>query len=76
MPSMSIIDVARRLQDPDLCPVCLQDWRQASCSHQGADLGHLCSEEIYRLCENVEYFQACDTFLKELVRCLRKQFPV
>jgi len=50
MPPMSIIEIARRLQAPDLCPVCRQDWRQASCSHQGADLEHLCSEEIDRLC--------------------------
>lgn len=71
--AMSIIEVARRLQDPDLCPVCRQDWRHAGCSHQGLYLDGLCSEDIDALCENVEYFQACDAFLKGLIRCLQKR---
>lgn len=78
--AMSIIEIARRLQDPDICPVCRQDWRQAGCSHQGCDLEHLCREEIDALCTNIMQAQTVDQLLQiiaqELVRCLRKQFPV
>lgn len=63
---MSIIEIARRLQAPDLCPVCRQDWRQASCSHQGADLEHLCREEIDALCTNIMPAQALDPLLDAL----------
>lgn len=76
--AMSIIEIARQLQSPDLCPVCRQDWRKAGCSHQVLNsIEYLCREDIDALCDNIMRAQTVDqllqTLARELRRCLRRQ---